>query len=201
MGKHQLVQSRACLCALPHPSVTWPGSSCCSDPVFVQKSGKGPTVKKRPYTTVLPPSSGTLPASTQQYTAAHGNSVCKKLTLTLSLTFWKNSLPSSLGNSQLSWADESRASSQVKSCCHLPHHLRNIRQQHEVDFLLCPLHPHPRSPQWGHNLVHMLLTDQTWPNSSPFKTALGNRHLWSDLAVLMFLSLFLKTSLLLLFFF
>lgn len=33
-------------------------------PVFVQKSGKGPIVQKRPYTMVLPHSSGTLPAST-----------------------------------------------------------------------------------------------------------------------------------------
>lgn len=67
--------------------------------------------------------------------------LCRSKRLTLTLTLWKNSLHSSLRNSQLSWSDESRASSQVKSCYHLPHHLRNIRQQQEADFLLWPLHP------------------------------------------------------------
>lgn len=130
-------------------------------PILVQKSRKGTIVKKRPYTIVLPPSSGTLPASTQQQPIAQRNSICKRLILSLTHIFWKNSLPSSLGNSQLSWSDESRASSQGRSCCHLPHQLRNIRQQQQADLLLCPLHPLPRSPHWGHDLVHMLPTDQT----------------------------------------
>lgn len=94
-------------------------------------------------------------------------------TLTLTHTFWKNSLPSSLGNSQLSWSDESRASSRVKSCCHLPHHLRNLRQQQEADFLLCPLHPHPRSPHWGLNFSPYAATH--WPNLHLLK-----QHLATD---------------------